>query len=445
MECARARNVTVKHENDEDSSRQPRVLDIDGECARQLQKELDKEYVIEEASRQANRLKSMITPGVVVCVVDTDGSKDAEFKEWSDHEHDWLVEIDRRLKEQEDKDAELAKKRQEEAERESKEQQVKDEELASKCQQEIEQKAMEQLANDDQVACMYQKMYDPNATDEQIRVATTHHGQGTGAGGHRASDVGVHMRLDDFFHCRTGLGRQRTTEGRRCVIRKKRKCSKKSRKGRAKQRGSQILFRRSVQQKALNQTTATQMTGTLLPHIELPTSRRNTMPVRCGWVATDVGRVAAPAAEVANVSVVNNPEHSTGPVTPGVAMQAEALEVPQTIGTLHRHDDRCGYTFQRTTSELCLRFGFCSNWRSSMPPKAMLVTRNRLNSLNVRITSTTCLTDIRDVGAGPQPVASFSAESSLFMVLGICRLASPVSPSQLSSSDMLGLQHDQRN
>ncbi|KAM3254631.1 hypothetical protein ACQJBY_048232 [Aegilops geniculata] len=98
----------------------------------------------------------------------------------------------------------------------------------------------------------------------KIRVATTHHGQGTGAGGHRASDVGVQTRLDDFFHCRTGLGRQRTTEGRRCVIRKKRKCSKKSRKGRAKQRGSQILFRRSVQQKALNQMTAAQMTGTLL-------------------------------------------------------------------------------------------------------------------------------------------------------------------------------------
>ncbi|XP_048531219.1 vicilin-like seed storage protein At2g18540 isoform X1 [Triticum urartu] len=205
MECARARNVTVKHENDEDSCRQPRVLDIDGECARQLQKELDEEYVIEEASRQANRLKSMITPGVVVCVVDTDSSKDAEFEERSDHENDWLVEIDRRLKEQEDKDAELAKKRQEEAERESKEQQAKDEELASKCQQEIEQKAMEQLANDDQVACMYQKMYDQNATDEQIKVATTHHGQGTGAGGHRASDVGVQTRLDNFFHCRTGL------------------------------------------------------------------------------------------------------------------------------------------------------------------------------------------------------------------------------------------------
>lgn len=44
MECARARNVTVKHENDEDSCRQPRVLDIDGECARKLQKELDEEF-----------------------------------------------------------------------------------------------------------------------------------------------------------------------------------------------------------------------------------------------------------------------------------------------------------------------------------------------------------------------------------------------------------------
>ncbi|XP_037416279.1 uncharacterized protein LOC119278979 [Triticum dicoccoides] len=44
MECARARNVTVKHENDEDSCRQPRVLDIDGKCARKLQKELDEEF-----------------------------------------------------------------------------------------------------------------------------------------------------------------------------------------------------------------------------------------------------------------------------------------------------------------------------------------------------------------------------------------------------------------
>lgn len=44
----------MKHESDEDSNRQPRVLDIDGECVRQLQKELDEEYVIEEASHQAN-------------------------------------------------------------------------------------------------------------------------------------------------------------------------------------------------------------------------------------------------------------------------------------------------------------------------------------------------------------------------------------------------------
>ncbi|XP_037441984.1 uncharacterized protein LOC119310290 [Triticum dicoccoides] len=140
------------------------AVDIDIDCTRQLQNELYEEYVIEEASRLST----------VVYVIDSDSNNDGAFEEWSDPDHDLLVEIDRRLREQEVRDEGVAKKYQEDEEKKANEQEEKDAELARRCAKEAQRKALEQVDKDNQVARMCQALYEQNATDEQIEKACAH-------------------------------------------------------------------------------------------------------------------------------------------------------------------------------------------------------------------------------------------------------------------------------
>lgn len=86
---------------------------------------------------------SMSTPSMVVYVIDSDSNDDGALGEWSDPEHDWLVEIDRRLRDQEARDEDVAKKYKEDEESKAKEQEERDAEVARRCAEELEQAALE--------------------------------------------------------------------------------------------------------------------------------------------------------------------------------------------------------------------------------------------------------------------------------------------------------------
>lgn len=113
--------------------------------------------MIEEASRLST----------VVYVIDSDSNNDGAFEEWSDPDHDLLVEIDRRLREQEVRDEGVAKKYQEDEEKKANEQEEKDAELARRCAKEAQRKALEQVDKDNQVARMCQALYEQNGKQYQ--------------------------------------------------------------------------------------------------------------------------------------------------------------------------------------------------------------------------------------------------------------------------------------
>ncbi|KAI5000619.1 hypothetical protein ZWY2020_005208 [Hordeum vulgare] len=153
--------------------------------------------VVRFMRRQSSR--SMLAPRVLVYAIDSDSHDDTAFEEFSVNEHDRLVEIDRRLREQEARDAELAQKIEEESKREADYQLEKDEELARKCQQELEDKAKEQVMRDSCLADMYQKQYDGRVTKEQVAKACETAGAGV------AAEVGVQTSLNDFFPLHTAV------------------------------------------------------------------------------------------------------------------------------------------------------------------------------------------------------------------------------------------------
>ncbi|KAM3368996.1 hypothetical protein ACQJBY_017101 [Aegilops geniculata] len=168
--------VDVKHDDDATGravvgTEVSTAVDIDTECARQLQNELYQEYLIKEASREKSRQMSMSTPSMVVYVIDSDSNDDGALGEWSDPEHDWLVEIDRRLRDQEARDEDVAKNYKEDEERKAKEQEERDAEVARRCAEELEQAALAQVEKDNQVARICQAIYEQNATEEQIENA----------------------------------------------------------------------------------------------------------------------------------------------------------------------------------------------------------------------------------------------------------------------------------
>ncbi|XP_044402038.1 uncharacterized protein [Triticum aestivum] len=134
-------------------------MDIYEECATQLQNELHEEYVKEEVSNALIRDITVRASQRIAYVIDSDSSEDLVHEIWSDPEHEELVEIDRRLRE-------------EEQQKESIEQQQKDAELAKLCQLEEERVTVEQVHRDNGLAHMYQALYNHNATDEQVREAT---------------------------------------------------------------------------------------------------------------------------------------------------------------------------------------------------------------------------------------------------------------------------------
>ena len=118
--------------------------------------------VREEATRDTNQQLSLIAPAGVLYAVQIESDDGSDFEMWSDHDQKNHVDTDRRLREQERLDGEVAKKIHEKEEREAKDRQEKDEEVARKCEEEMEQNARDQQANDIHVAEMYQKLYDRN-------------------------------------------------------------------------------------------------------------------------------------------------------------------------------------------------------------------------------------------------------------------------------------------
>ena len=118
--------------------------------------------VLEEATVDANQHVSLVAPGGVSYQVDIDSHHESDFEMWSGHDHITKVDTDKRLREQEKHDAELARKILEDEGRKGKERHEKDEEVAKKIQEEIDQDARDQVATDTHVAEIYEKLYDHN-------------------------------------------------------------------------------------------------------------------------------------------------------------------------------------------------------------------------------------------------------------------------------------------
>ncbi|XP_044440577.1 uncharacterized protein [Triticum aestivum] len=195
---------SVKREDHGPRQEQTLSVDIDKECATQLQYELYEEYVEDEVSHALIRDISVRASQRIVYVIDSDSSEDLVNEIWTDPEHEELVETDRRLREQEEKYKEFAKKCHEEQEKDAIEQQRKDADLAKLCQQEEEWKTNDQVERDNGIAHMYQALYNQN--DEQVREATTVsggeaqvHAAGHGGATLIGQTTGVQTRLDEFY------------------------------------------------------------------------------------------------------------------------------------------------------------------------------------------------------------------------------------------------------
>ena len=118
--------------------------------------------VREEATRDTNQQLSLIAPAGVLYAVQIESDDGSDFEMWSGHDHITKVDTDKRLREQEKHDAELARKILEDEGRKGKERHEKDEEVAKKIQEEIDQDARDQVATDTHVAEIYEKLYDRN-------------------------------------------------------------------------------------------------------------------------------------------------------------------------------------------------------------------------------------------------------------------------------------------
>ncbi|XP_048544277.1 uncharacterized protein LOC125523269 isoform X2 [Triticum urartu] len=253
-----------------------------------------------------------------------------------------MVDIDRRLREQEDKDAEVARKCQEDAEKEAKEQHAKDGELVRKCQEEMEQNARDQVATDNHVA----------PTDEQIKKVCAR-GVGDDAGrtrtGERRSSV-VQKSLDDFFYCRSGMSLEGVSTGRRSVRQKRRKTKKSSRAGH-KQR-KRVKFSNIVQTICLTESSGSD--DNIFYDGNEASGEDN--GDRTSHRIANGGRDAVAGARESR-SANDGFNAAANEVDPKIAAQRDAdgihaseEEVPVSTGTLYRHDNNDGYTFEGRTA-----------------------------------------------------------------------------------------------
>ncbi|XP_048544278.1 uncharacterized protein LOC125523269 isoform X3 [Triticum urartu] len=255
-----------------------------------------------------------------------------------------MVDIDRRLREQEDKDAEVARKCQEDAEKEAKEQHAKDGELVRKCQEEMEQNARDQVATDNHVA----------PTDEQIKkVCARGVGDDAGrtrTGERRSSDVVVQKSLDDFFYCRSGMSLEGVSTGRRSVRQKRRKTKKSSRAGH-KQR-KRVKFSNIVQTICLTESSGSD--DNIFYDGNEASGEDN--GDRTSHRIANGGRDAVAGARESR-SANDGFNAAANEVDPKIAAQRDAdgihaseEEVPVSTGTLYRHDNNDGYTFEGRTA-----------------------------------------------------------------------------------------------
>ncbi|KAF7099149.1 hypothetical protein CFC21_100829 [Triticum aestivum] len=96
----------------------------------------------------------------IIDISDSERNDEVNFEEWSDPEHAKLVETDRRLREQEEKDAEVVKMYQEMYGKKDGHQEVSGTDNDSLV--EKHRKLREQEEKDTKVAMMYQTLYDQN-------------------------------------------------------------------------------------------------------------------------------------------------------------------------------------------------------------------------------------------------------------------------------------------
>ncbi|KAF7081035.1 hypothetical protein CFC21_085017 [Triticum aestivum] len=132
----------------------------------QLQAELDVKYQMERESRASALNVQMGLVEGIIDISDSERNDEVNFEEWSDPEHAKLVETDRRLREQEEKDAEVVKMYQEMYGKNDGHQEVSGTDNDSLV--EKHRKLREQEEKDTKVAMMYQTLYDQNATEAQI-------------------------------------------------------------------------------------------------------------------------------------------------------------------------------------------------------------------------------------------------------------------------------------
>ncbi|XP_037474326.1 uncharacterized protein LOC119350757 [Triticum dicoccoides] len=132
----------------------------------QLQAELDVKYQMERESRASALNVQMGLVEGIIDISDSERNDEVNFEEWSDPEHAKLVETDRRLREQEEKDAEVVKMYQEMYGKNDGHQEVSGTDNDSLV--EKHRKLREQEEKDTNVAMMYQTLYDQNATEAQI-------------------------------------------------------------------------------------------------------------------------------------------------------------------------------------------------------------------------------------------------------------------------------------
>ncbi|KAI4989953.1 hypothetical protein ZWY2020_038316 [Hordeum vulgare] len=205
---------------------------------------IDEEHAMQlhaQMTRESSR--SMLAPRVLVYAIDSDSHDDPAFEEFSVNEHDRLVEIDRRLREQEARDEELAQKIEEESKRETDYKLEKYEELARKCQQELEDKAKDQVMRDSRLVDMYQKLYD-------------------------GKEVVVQISLNDFFPLHTAIctapvqgGRHRRGIGRTTLNSKKK--TRRQVGARERRVRFSMLWRQSAPPNDMQPSTAAAATGML--------------------------------------------------------------------------------------------------------------------------------------------------------------------------------------
>ncbi|KAM3389443.1 hypothetical protein ACQJBY_011527 [Aegilops geniculata] len=202
---------------------------------------------------------------MIVYIMDSDSNDDGTFEEWSDPEDDQLVQIDRRIREKEAIDAEVAKKCHEDAERHEKELVERHAEVAKMCHEEMERKAREKVETHNEVARMCQNLYYQNATDEKIKRASALFVVGqpipnvareSSAEGGQTPDIGVHTSLDvgqhaeltgSNFMAERGIADSASPRGQDNVKRAKQRRSKRGSKRERSKNRRKVRFSNIVQ------------------------------------------------------------------------------------------------------------------------------------------------------------------------------------------------------